>query len=133
VAWSFDPRDGDFNTFGDGGEAVVSFTDLGYPYAFPRGVAIHTGATGEGIVIVGTASASPIGIASSDDHFALARLGLNGRPDSSFGRGGRVVPPHLIGQATAVVVQPADRKLVVAGTLATVEPSQLAVARFLGV
>jgi uncharacterized delta-60 repeat protein len=133
VAWSFDPRDGDFNTFGDGGEAVVSFADLGFPYANPRGVAIHAGATGEGIVIVGTASASPIGTASSDDHFALARLGLNGHLDSSFGRGGRVVPAHVLGQATALVIQPSDRKLVVAGTLATAAPTQLVVARFLGV
>jgi uncharacterized delta-60 repeat protein len=132
VAWSFDPRDGAFNTFGDAGEVLVSFADLGFPFADPRGVAIHSGATGEGIVIVGTASASGIHHPSSVTYFALARLGLNGRLDSSFGRGGLVVPPHLIGQATAVVVQPQDRKLVVAGTVAT-GAGQLAVARFLGV
>jgi uncharacterized delta-60 repeat protein len=129
VAWSFDPRDGRFNTFGEGGEAIVSFADLGFPYAMPRGVAVHTGPTGEGIVIVGTASVSPFVTASLDEqHFVLARLELNGRLDSAFGRGGRAVTRHLIGRATAVAVQ-RDRKLVVAGTLAT---GQFLVARFLG-
>ena len=57
---------------------------------------------------------------SLPDHFTIARYNANGSLDSTFGNGGIVIIPlsnvSSGDGATAVAIQPADGKIVVAGS-----------------
>lgn len=100
-------------SFGKGGKAIVDFDVNLNDYA----AAASLQSDGK-IVLVGTLRANALMISN----FAVIRLGPDGTLDTSFGSGGRVVTPvdeTAEDMATAVVIQP-DGKLVVVGrTLGT--------------
>jgi uncharacterized delta-60 repeat protein len=104
--------DGGVDTsFGRNGLAQAHFTDfLNTPYAVTP--------TADGRIVVAGNAETADGTLSE---FAVARFGADGRPDKSFGRGGRVTtnfvgvhPGGVSNIATAVLALP-DGRLLVAG------------------
>lgn len=109
-------------TFGRNGVVRLAFGGNDQP----AGVAVQS----DGKIVVATTAFS----SASRWTFAVARYRRDGRPDSSFGRAGRVLVDHgaaTNGTATAIAVEP-DGKILVGGRSREQEPpyrSDLALVR----
>lgn len=111
------------DSFGKGGKAIVDFDVNLKDYA--NAASIQSDGK---IVLVGTLRANALMISN----FAIVRLGPDGTLDTSFGKGGRVVTPvdeTAEDFATAVVIQP-DGKLVVVGRTLGTQLDYQAVVRY---
>ena len=112
----------------DGDGVVV--TGMGSPDDFAQAIAVQAD---DRLVVAGWSSTEDATQVVVDEDASLVRLNLDGSFDTSFGTGGkfRVVQPGTFERATAVALQPADQKIVVAGFRRTSGNEDFLVLRFL--
>lgn len=111
------------------GDGVV-VEGIGSPDDFAQAVAIDPG---DRIVVAGWSTTEDATQVVVDEDASLLRLRLDGSLDPTFGTGGRlrVVQAGTFERATAVAVQPADGKIVVAGFRRTAGNEDFLVLRLL--
>lgn len=110
--------------FGKGGRVV---TDVGTSFDSASSVVVQTG----GKLLVGGNSSAPVAYRLTLSDFVLLRYTPDGRLDSTFGQGGRVVTDvaGFHDGVNAMTVQP-DGKIILAGSASNGQDDDIAVVRY---
>lgn len=111
-------------SFGQGGRVV---TDVGTSFDSASSVAVQPG----GKILVGGNTSLPVAFRLTRSDFVLLRYTPDGRPDPTFGQGGRVVT-DVAGShdgANAMAVQP-DGKILLVGSASNGQNDDIAVVRY---